>query len=111
MLAHLAEVAATHTLDEWQVELFNRHATRDKVVHQHAVDRRGRTVVIIVFNGIGLDTIRQRLEMLTDRLSDLLLQIPVLATNLLLDNGRLVQIEQNVLVHHVLDTFVRLSSV
>ncbi len=99
--AHLAEVAGADALDERQVEPLHAHATRDERVHQHAVDRGGGAVLVVVFGGFSLDALRQGLEVLAHGVGDLLLQVFVFATSLSTGDRRLVQIEQHILVHHV----------
>jgi hypothetical protein len=66
-------------------------------------------VLVIVFGRVGLDALRQRLEMLAHGVGNLLLQVMVFGASRGMDDGGLVQVEQYVLVHHVLLSFHALN--
>ena len=53
----------------------------------------------------GLDALGQRLQMVANNVRNLLLQVVVFRARLGANSSWLVQIEQHVLIHHVLDTF------
>src|SRR5262245_29692690 len=87
-----AKIPAAHTLNERKIESVFSYAIGDKCVHQHAVNRSGSAVFVVVFGGIGIDTFRQGLEMLAHRVGDLLLQVVVRGMNFGADDSGLVQV-------------------
>ena len=105
MLPHFPKVAAAHTLDEWQVKSVHIHPFGNEGVHQHAVNRGGGAVLVVVSGRIRLDALRQRLEMLAHRIGSCCSKSWSSAWDFDTDDSRLVQVEQHILVHHVLDTF------
>ena len=80
MLPYFAKVPAAYTLNERKIESVYVYSLGDKRVHQHAVNRGGGAVLVVVFGGIGLDTLWQRLEMLAHGVGELLLQVVIFTT-------------------------------
>ena len=62
-------------------------------------------MLIVIFSGVGLDVLWQRLEMLAHGVGELLLQVMVFGVGFGADDSGLEQVENHVLVNNVLDAF------